>query len=399
MKMFFLSIVCILTLCFVWCAPALAQFKAQDIQTYTLSGGGGSGNQNCSSAHNNVTPPGWEWQWNVNPLCLWIDSPLITSPSLDNQAREYQFTWTNTCGASCGSLFHAKINNAGDTSEETLSSWSWSIWVYYPNLTNVNQLEFDFNQVVSDGDTIIMAAQCSFAASGGRWEIFNGWPVTTTLSCPKSQWLNTAGSFGGWHHVVISAHRATGSGCGTVGACNLTYDSISFDNVSTACSAFTSGCTRNGADTLGWSAGDLVDNVQVDVSSASGSYTFYTDQMITASPQNPTVANPTFNPVAGTYSGAQSVTISDATGGSTICYTKNGTAPTTNGGGTCTGSTLTYSSPVNVASSETLRAIGTEDGYIYDSAIVNAAYIITSAVSGSSAVTGNFQVAANAVIQ
>jgi hypothetical protein len=40
-------------------------------------------------------------------------------------------------------------------------------------------------------------------------------------------------------------------------------------------------------------------------------------------------ATPTFSPAAGTYSSAQSVTISDATSGATIYYTTNGTTPTT----------------------------------------------------------------------
>src|SRR4029078_10293410 len=61
------------------------------------------------------------------------------------------------------------------------------------------------------------------------------------------------------------------------------------------------------------------------------------------------VATPTFSPVAGTYTSAQSVTITSATSGASIYYTTDGTTPTA-------GSTL-YSGPVSVAVSETLKAI------------------------------------------
>lgn len=89
----------------------------------------------------------------------------------------------------------------------------------------------------------------------------------------------------------------------------------------------------------------------------------------------PTVATPTFSPVAGTYTSTQSVTISSATGGATLCYTIDGTTPTANGTGTCTHGT-TYTTAVSVAVPETLKAIGSLSGDS-DSAVGSAAYVIT----------------------
>ncbi|MGA7831329.1 MAG: chitobiase/beta-hexosaminidase C-terminal domain-containing protein, partial [Terracidiphilus sp.] len=80
-----------------------------------------------------------------------------------------------------------------------------------------------------------------------------------------------------------------------------------------------------------------------------------------------TVATPTFSPSAGSYSIPQQVTISDATAGSIIYYTSDGTTPTT--------SSSVYSSPIIVNANETLHAIAVETDYA-NSPVATSSYTI-----------------------
>jgi hypothetical protein len=98
-----------------------------------------------------------------------------------------------------------------------------------------------------------------------------------------------------------------------------------------------------------------------------------------------TVATPTFSLAAGTYTGSQPLTLSDATTGASIYYTTDGTAP-----GVGTGTSALYSGPISVSASETVNAIGVEVGDT-TSAVGSAAYVIN--VAGAAA-TPTFSVAA-----
>jgi len=89
------------------------------------------------------------------------------------------------------------------------------------------------------------------------------------------------------------------------------------------------------------------------------------------SPSNP-AATPSISPAAGTYVGAQSVSITDATTNATIYYTADGSIPTT-------GSTQ-YSEAIQVTASETINTIAVASGYTV-SAVASAAYVINQPVT------------------
>ena len=83
-----------------------------------------------------------------------------------------------------------------------------------------------------------------------------------------------------------------------------------------------------------------------------------------------TVATPTFSPAGGTYSTAQSVTISTTTSGATIRYTTDGSTPTSTTG-------TVYSSAVSIAVTTTLKAIAYKSG-MTDSGVATATYTISA---------------------
>jgi hypothetical protein len=92
---------------------------------------------------------------------------------------------------------------------------------------------------------------------------------------------------------------------------------------------------------------------------------------------------PTFSVAAGTYTSAQTVTITDATSGATIYYTTDGSTPTAN--------STAYTAPVVISTSGTLQAIAIISGST-PSAVTSAAYVIATAAT--SAATPVFSVAA-----
>jgi len=79
------------------------------------------------------------------------------------------------------------------------------------------------------------------------------------------------------------------------------------------------------------------------------------DWLAYLTPSGPSVATPTFSPAAGTYTSAQSVTISTTTSGASIRYSTDGSTPTATTG-------TVYSGPVTVSATTTIKAVGYATG-------------------------------------
>jgi Chitobiase/beta-hexosaminidase C-terminal domain len=94
---------------------------------------------------------------------------------------------------------------------------------------------------------------------------------------------------------------------------------------------------------------------------------------VVASTSSTTAATPKFSLAAGTYTMAQSVTLSDATAGANIYYTTDGSGPTT--------SSTPYSGAISVDATEVIQAIAVASGY-ENSGLARADYVIKQASSG-----------------
>ena len=104
---------------------------------------------------------------------------------------------------------------------------------------------------------------------------------------------------------------------------------------------------------LGWPGPDLVQSKLIDLGISYGGGT-------------PTVANPTFNPVGGTYSSPQSVTLNSTTSGATIRFTLDGSTPSETVG-------TVYTAPITVSTTTTIKTVGYKTGET-TSAVASATY-------------------------
>jgi RHS repeat-associated protein len=115
----------------------------------------------------------------------------------------------------------------------------------------------------------------------------------------------------------------------------------------------------------------------VGLTGSTGTYTstqYVSDWTYISGAATTYAAPPAFSPVAGTYSTAQTVSISDSTPGAVIHYTVDGSTPTV--------SSPVYTGAITVAATETLKAIAMAAGY-YNSSVDSAAYTINLPVTVS----------------
>jgi len=185
---------------------------------------------------------------------------VVTSPSLSGDSREFLTNYYDDGGERYYTSFG---------SDETSENFLYDTWVYVSSATTpggLANLEFDMNQVVSDGDTIIYGFQCD--GWNNTWDYTENSgtpakPVDTWIhsgqACNPGNWTTNT-----WHHVQITYSDSSG---------NVTYQAVYLDGAEQVISA-----TVNSDFSLGWSP-TLLTNFQTDGKTASGVIEAYLDEL------------------------------------------------------------------------------------------------------------------------
>ncbi len=201
------------------------------------------------------------WEWNHDPgtpgTSVGSTSYPVSDPSIDKLAREFKVSYADHGGE----IYHLSFAN-----DKVATHFVYDTYVYISDPSQLANLEMDMNHVMADGRTVILATQCS--SYSGRWQYTGShkggshW-YTSSLPCSPEKW--TANT---WHHVQIATHHDSDG--------NATYDWINVDG--------TYGDFKDASLpsvlSLGWSAGDILINFQLDgANKDSGSIKAYTDKL------------------------------------------------------------------------------------------------------------------------
>lgn len=184
---------------------------------------------------------------------------IVSSPSLSGASRQFAMQYTNYGGERYWVVF-------GDSSAPM--NFLYDTWVYLARPSNgVANLEFDLDQVMSNGQTVIFGFQCDGYSQTWDYTTNDGTP-----EAPSSHWIQSQAacnarnwSVNTWHHVQITYSRDSQ---GTV-----TYQSVYLDGVEQSVNA-----TVPSAFSLGWGPAILT-NYQIDGYGSSGSSTSYLDNL------------------------------------------------------------------------------------------------------------------------
>jgi len=183
---------------------------------------------------------------------------MVSSPSKYGSSRKFYTTFKNN-----GTQRYS-VSFSDNTSAKNIF---YDTWIYLTSsASNIGNLEFDINQTMDNGQTVMMGFQCDGWTGHWAYNVNTG-----SAGSPKPKWVSKSGttcnprhwSTGKWHHVQASMTRDSSG--------YVTYHYIWFDGAQTYM-----GVKAFAAMALGW--GDVINTqFQVDGYGSSGSVTNYID--------------------------------------------------------------------------------------------------------------------------
>ena len=351
---------------------------------YYLWGGGGSAYDEGISDANNTSDT-----LTINDVFNTV-YPASWTPFYDLQTRNVQ--WTSAFGlkrvayesgpgidgnghsdpAKQGAQVDPRIKAVYKTQVDTFFKAGGDLFIHFLGINSTHGL-IPYDAVVGSQVTYKQQAFDELMAAASRPAPTFGFAVPATINAGRyhvcsdtystggsdnpitlnpSNWFSYTLNVGATGSFTVQLNAVSGSGSGQARV------EIDGNSVGTL--------TLPGAATV--ATGSLSAGIHaIRVVDVSGSYQLQS-LVVASGGGGGAVSAPTFSPAAGTYTSAQSVTLSTTTAGASIRYTTDGSTPTSATG------TL-YSGPVSVAASLTVKAIAYKSGST-DSAVTSAAYTI-----------------------
>lgn len=185
---------------------------------------------------------------------------MVTSPSMYDSSRQFVTSFTNNGTERYSVTFNDNID---------AKNFFYDTWVYLTSSSSMlANLEFDVNQTMSNGQTVLMGFQCDGWTGHWAYTVNTGsastvkpkWVGKGDTTCNPRNW-----SINKWHHVQASFSRDSSG--------YVTYNSVWLDGVQTSLNV-----TVFGAANLSW--GNVIQTqFQVDGYGSSGHVTAYLDAL------------------------------------------------------------------------------------------------------------------------
>lgn len=185
---------------------------------------------------------------------------MVSSPSLYGSTRRFATSFSNSGDERYSATFADDVDS---------KNFAYDAWVYVNSSGSyLGNLEFDINQVIANGDTVLVGVQCDGWTGEWAYTVNTGtatsvkpkWYSKSGTSCNPRNWTRNK-----WHHVQFTYSRDDSG--------KIYYKSVWLDGVKTTLNVY-----AYGAAALGWGP-TINTQFQTDGYGSSGTVTVYLDKL------------------------------------------------------------------------------------------------------------------------